>query len=343
MVGTSYKKQHDTLTREKLNEILPTLPKLFTRFIDAQYGNGHFRVSTAYAYAQDLYKFFEYLKESNPLLRNTEICDISEDILEQLSFEDINEFLRSLNTDVKRTARVRSALSSFFTYCVQTKYLTNNPVTASTRPTIKAPKEIDRLGGTEIVKLLTSVEDVENSGLTDRAKAYAANYKLRDYAILITLLHTGIRVSELVGLDVSDIDFDESSMHVIRKGGTDDTVYFNGTVSDALKDYIHLERPKLMASEKETALFLSNRRQRMQVRSIQAMLSKYAEAALPARKGSKAVTPHKLRKTYGTALYDETGDIKLVADVLGHNQISTTAKYYIASDKKKAARDITLY
>ena len=118
MAGTSYKKQHDTLTREKLNEILPTLPKLFTRFIDAQYGNGHFRVSTAYAYAQDLYKFFEYLKESNPLLRNTEICDISEDILEQLSFEDINEFLRSLNTDVKRTARVRSALSSFFTYCV---------------------------------------------------------------------------------------------------------------------------------------------------------------------------------------------------------------------------------
>ena len=105
--------------------------------------------------------------------------------------------------------------------------------------------------------------------------------------------------------------------------------------------YISAEFP--MGTEKEEqALFLSNRRQRMGVRSIQEMLKKYAETAIPQH---VKVTPHVLRKTYGTALYDETSDIRLVADVLGHNSVDTTAKHYIdmSTEHKKKAAGITPY
>jgi site-specific recombinase XerD len=163
---------------------------------------------------------------------------------------------------------------------------------------------------------------------SDRQQKILQNTRYRDYAILTLLLRTGIRVSECVGLDLSDINFKEMSMCVVRKGHKEHILYFDDVVEDALMDYIQFERPKYIESDKEKALFLSNRKKRLAVRSIQEMVDKYAKVAV----SNKKISPHKMRSTYGTALYNKTGDIRLVADVLGHSDINTTAKHYAASE-----------
>ena len=183
--------------------------------------------------------------------------------------------------------------------------------------------------------LLDEVEQGDN--LTDRQKAYHDRTKVRDLALLTLLLGTGIRVSECVGLDIDDVDFKNGGIHIHRKGGKEVTVYFGAEVEDALNDYL-IERQQIDPEPgSENALFLSMQRKRMNVRSVENLVKKYAKIVTPLKK----ITPHKLRSTYGTNLYRETGDIYLVADVLGHSDVNTTKKHYAAleDERRRSARN----
>ena len=163
-------------------------------------------------------------------------------------------------------------------------------------------------------------------------KAYFEKTKNRDLAILTLLLGTGIRVSECVGLDLQDIDFKNNGITVTRKGGNQMAVYFGEEVENALKTYLYTTRKQTVPlSGHENALFLSTQRKRMGVQAVENMVKKYAREVTP----NKKITPHKLRSTYGTALYKETGDIYLVADVLGHKDVNTTKKHYAAIDEDR--------
>ena len=146
------------------------------------------------------------------------------------------------------------------------------------------------------------------------------------------LLGTGIRVSECVGLDVTDIDFNTNGIRVIRKGGSEMIVYFGDEVEKALKDYINGSRKLVNPQEgHEKALFYSTQRRRIGVKAVENLVKKYSRQVTPLKK----ITPHKLRSTYGTTLYQETGDIYLVADVLGHKDVNTTRKHYAAQDESR--------
>ena len=151
-------------------------------------------------------------------------------------------------------------------------------------------------------------------------------------AIVTLLLGTGIRVSECVGLDVTDIDFNTNGIRVIRKGGSEMIVYFGDEVEKALKDYINGSRKLVNPQEgHENALFYSTQRRRIGVKAVENLVKKYSRQVTPLKK----ITPHKLRSTYGTTLYQETGDIYLVADVLGHKDVNTTRKHYAAQDESR--------
>ena len=166
--------------------------------------------------------------------------------------------------------------------------------------------------------------------------------KERDLAIITLLLGTGIRVSELVGLNVDDVDFRNNGLHLIRKGRKEMTVYFGNEVADALEQYMEGSRKLVIPKEgHEDALFYSMQRRRIGVQAVQNLVKKYAKEVTPLKK----ITPHKLRSTYGTALYQETDDIYLVAEVLGHSDVNTTRKHYAAmSDtrRRQAAGKVVL-
>ena len=201
---------------------------------------------------------------------------------------------------------------------------------------IDTPKKhkdnIIHLDKDEVSDLITAAEN--GNSLTKKQLDLHEKTKYRDTAILTLLLGTGIRVSELVGLDVKDVNFKYNCIRVIRKGGNESTVYFGDEVSAALMEYLELERASLAekaAPEHADALFLSLKYSRLTTRAVELLVKKYSSAA----NINKKITPHKLRSTYGTNLYKETGDIYLVADALGHKSVETTRQHYAATDDER--------
>ena len=154
------------------------------------------------------------------------------------------------------------------------------------------------------------------------------------------LLGTGIRVSELVGLNIEDVDFKNNIINIIRKGGKEGHVYFSKQVREALLKYYSPSIVKVGTRDgfnpppEERAFFVSRKKTRLSVRAVEKIIEKYKYLAF-GEDYQKKVTPHMMRRTYGTELYLQTGDIKLVSDTLGHESISTTQTYYAATSEEK--------
>ncbi|MBR0152613.1 MAG: tyrosine-type recombinase/integrase, partial [Lachnospiraceae bacterium] len=221
---------------------------------------------------------------------------------------------------------------SFYNYFYKKERVKTNPAVLVDIPKLHQ-KEIVRLDIDEVARLLDEVESGEN--LTDRQRAFHNRTKVRDLAMMTLLLGTGIRVSECVGLDINDVDFNNNGIKIRRKGGYEAVVYFGDEVRETLENYL-VEREKTVpCAGHEDALFLSLQNKRMNVRSVEKMVKKYAQLVTSLKK----ITPHKLRSTYGTNLYRATGDIYLVADVLGHKDVNTTRKHYAAleEDRRRSA------
>lgn len=333
----------------RLREILKTLPPFAKDYFRAVEPTTSAKTRISYAY--DIRVFFHFLMENNPVYRNYTIDQFTVQDLERLQPVDIEEYLEYLkvynNPDEKQLtntetglARKMSALRSFYGYFFKRQIIEKNPTLFVDMPKLHE-KAITRLDTDEIASLLDFVEHGGDE-LTGQKKVYYEKTKNRDLAIITLLLGTGIRVSECVGLDIQDVDFKNNGVKVTRKGGNEMVVYFGEEVENALKMYLYTTRAAANPlSGHENALFLSTQRKRMGVQAVENMVKKYARQVTP----NKKITPHKLRSTYGTALYKETGDIYLVADVLGHKDVNTTKKHYAAIDedrRRSAAKAVKL-
>ncbi|MGF7144304.1 site-specific recombinase XerD [Anaerotaenia torta] len=334
----------NTLRLRVLEEKLPRFCKYFFRGIEPTTSS-----RTRIAYAYDLGVFFEWLKNSNPSLKNTPITEFRLELLDQVKPIDLEEYLdyltyykssdekEHLNAE-KGKKRKLVSLRSFYKYYFQKEMISTNPASLIRVPKLH-DKEIVRLEIDEVAKLLDEVETAEN--MTKTQRKYHDKTKLRDLALMTLLLGTGIRVSECVGLDLDDVDFDNNGIKIRRKGGYEVVVYFGEEVRSALLDYIK-ERKQIVPCEGHSnALFLSLQHKRINVRSVENLVKKYASTVTKLKK----ITPHKLRSTYGTSLYRETGDIYLVADVLGHKDVNTTKKHYAALEdnrRRSAANAVRL-
>ena len=336
-----YKKELLNREYEKYLELQSQLPKVIVSYLNVKAVN--WEDSTTAAYAEDIIAFLKYLISHNPLLKELETKDITEEILNNLTYEDINEYLiylkKACNNSQRSMARKLSAIKGFFKYSSAHGILKSDPTAGAESVRIKTDKHINTLSLEEIEKLNKAFEYTELEG---RSAIYSMKTKFRDMAIFTLLSHTGIRVSECAGLNLSSIDFEERCLYIIRKGNMSDRVYFDNDVLHALQDYIEFERSEFIPKDGSdtSPLFFSNRKKRMEIRSIQHMLKKYSNNAIPMH---DKVSPHVLRKTYGTALYMRTGDPKLVQGVLGHKNISTTVNSYIGTDRKSEVKDINVY
>lgn len=340
------KKRDQTL---KLRELLKQLPQCAVDFIYSKEVTA--QPSTLISYSYDLLTFFRYMKERNPTLKDVEITDITVDLLARIQPEDIMEYQRYLALNVngeyhengKRSiARKMSALRGLYHYQVLHKHILEDPTQLVAMPRIKKDKNIVRMNNYEVQEILKAIEE-GNSQMSERQRKYCQKTQKRDLAILTLMLNTGIRVSECSGLDLKDVDLIVNSLTIVRKGGTQDVIYFGDEVHNALDDYIQTERKSIHpVGGHEDALFYSLQGKRISVDAIEKLVKKYAKIAVP----GKHITPHKLRSTYGTALYRETGDIRLVADVLGHENINTTIDYYAAIEdehKREAANAVDFH
>ncbi|MCL2457207.1 MAG: tyrosine-type recombinase/integrase [Defluviitaleaceae bacterium] len=328
----------------KLRELLKTLPDFaagFFRTLGEQTAT-----LTRIGYAYDLRIFFAFLREE--IFHTEEIC--AED-MRRVESEHIEEFLEYLtyyvhaknpDTAYKNAAlgksRKLAAVRGLFKFLYKKKIIAANPAELISFPKIKE-KPITTLEVNEIAKLLDEVDSGEN--LNARQKIFHELTKIRDAAIITLLLGTGMRVSECVGLNFKDIDFEINGLRVTRKGGNEMILYFGDEVEAALFAYLDVREEIITLAGHEDAVFLSLQNRRITTRAIQNMVKKYSSLITKL----KNISPHKLRSTFGTQLYAETQDIYLVANVLGHSDVNTTRKHYAKMDdsqRRRAANVIRL-
>ena len=331
----------------RLREILKTLPsfaKDYFRAIDTTT-----TAKTRIYYAYDIRIFFQFLLDENPAFKDHAMTDFTVDVLDQIKAVDLEEYQEYLKlyqsgdkteTNGERGLKRKiSALRSFYAYYYKREMIHTNPTVLIDVPKIHE-KSIIRLDTDEVAMLLDYIEHCGDT-LTGQKRVFYEKTKERDLAIVTLLLGTGIRVSECVGLDIEDVDFKNNGIKVTRKGGNEMVVYFGPEVEKALKRYLEVREGITPLAGHEHALFYSAQRKRIGVQAVENMVKKYSRQITTTKK----ITPHKLRSTYGTALYQETGDIYLVADVLGHKDVNTTKKHYAALDdarRRQAATAVKL-
>ncbi len=349
-MNKSFFEEREISCTDRTNAIIETLPYFVRDFFVA----AELRTSplTRLNYAYDLRVFFDFLGKKVFRGKSPESIELSD--LDSLEASDIEYYLSYLShytingKDERCTetgkARKLSTLRAFY------KYLFNkNKIKAN----IPAKVEMPKIHEKEIIRLETNdkVDEIgdmlyvtqSGSGLTKRQMAFHNSLGLRDTAIITLFLGTGIRISELVGLNTDDFDFATNSFVVTRKGGNRAVLYFNDEVSSALQNYLE-ERENTLKDTPfadERAMFLSLHKKRISTRQVQELVKKYAKIVSPLKK----ITPHKLRSTFGTNLYRQTGDIYVVADCLGHKDVNTTKKHYAAMTediRKNAGRSLTL-
>lgn len=339
MAELSYYKERDQKNIQKLREIIPTLPGFCREyFLSLEISKAS---STRLNYASDLEIFFYFLQQANPLYKDKKLT--LED-LSHITVIDIEEYMSFLSSydkdgihytnDARGKARKLAALRSLYNYFVKRQFLENNPAALVDTPSIKDDsKQIIYLELHEVAELVDQVESGEK--LTKKQQESYKKTRLRDIAIIILLLGTGIRVSECVGLNLEDIDLVNAGINVTRKGGRKETVPIGYEVQEALTDYLELQRQHIIPEAgSENAVFISLNNTRITTRSVERLVKKYASLVTTLKK----ITPHKLRSTHGTNLYLETGDIYLVSDRLGHKNVNTTQKHYTAQTAENRAR-----
>ncbi len=350
MSGKNY---HDEIKRKniiKLREVLKELPPFLDAFFRANADTK--AAATRLAYAEDLRLFFRYLTEYCDEFEELLLKDFTIDNFKEIKVDHIERFMEYLsyytvnvngeeisyqNDGAGKTTKL-AAIRTMFKYFYKKQIITTDPSLLVDFPKLHN-KPITYLEVDEIARLLDEVESGQN--LLKKEQEYHQKTKERDLAIITLILGTGMRISECVGIDITHIDFNINAVRVTRKGGDEAILYFGEEVRTALLNYLELRNNIETVDGHENALFLSTQRKRIGTRAIQKLVKKYASLVTNAKK----ITPHKLRATFATTLYQETNDIFLVADILGHSDVNTTTKHYASMSeerRRKAANIVKL-
>jgi len=341
-MSDQFKDNVDLNNSTRLEHLLESLPQFIRTYFRGKKNTTS--TSTQVSYAYDFKLFFQYLSSEDDF-RNIDWTATDISILDRIKVEHIDNYLYFLSSYENKNrnqapgiSRKISSLRSLYHFFYKRNNISTNPASIMDMPKIP-DKAIIYLEPNEIADLLDSVEN--GNELTGRAKSFHKHTKERDLALFSLLLGTGIRISECVGLNLDNIDFNVNGIRITRKGGKESIIYFNDEVAEAMLQYLNIRNAIISVEGHEKALFLSLHKKRISVRSVQKLVKKYAQAIVKL----KPITPHKLRSSFGTNLYHETGDIKLVSESLGHSNLTITSKYYSATTddaRRRASKKIRL-
>ncbi|MBQ9781166.1 MAG: tyrosine-type recombinase/integrase [Clostridia bacterium] len=287
---------------------------------------------TVEEYLLDLRTFFRYLLADGDqnLLSDPEafaklpIHTVDLDYLRNITTDQIYDFLLYTDTDRENKtaakARKLSAIKGLYKFLINKRgLLTDNPAA-----NIDSPKKKKALP-----KFLTLEESVTLLNII--AADTESKNRERDYCIVTLFLNCGMRLSELVGISLPDIDPQFRSLRVLGKGNKERIIYLNDACRNALSQYLKVRLSEEYRKSRDKALFFSNRMQRMSVKTVQAMVYKYLTAA---GLGARKLSVHKLRHTAATLMYQSGEvDIRVLKDILGHEQLNTTQIYTHVSDR----------
>ena len=304
------------------------MPDIVNEFIDDLIVTKNTSAATVDEYLSDLYLFFRFLicKKngiSSPadLEKNYNMSFIDRDFIGSITLKDVNEFLvycsRDRSNSAVTRARKASSIRGFFKYSAdKMNYIDRNPVA---KLEISAPKK-------KLPKYLTLEESVALLESID------GENKIRDYCIITLFLNCGLRLAELVSLNVSDINFNERKMIVTGKGNKERVVYLNDACINSIISYLKVRPHDRVLNADKDALFLSRLNKRIGRQAVQLMVYHYLEKI---GLDGQHYSVHKLRHTAATLMYQHgDADLLIIKEVLGHENLSTTEIYTHVEDKK---------
>lgn len=335
-----------------IDHIRHKLPVSIDMYIEFN-SDGEMEYTTLLSYLIEIKCYLEYLS-SEVLYKN--ILDISLDDLGSIDegvarnylrysenytkkLYDLKGNVREINFTNSKNSKARklAILNNFYKFYLKRKILKINPFEFIEIKIVKKDFISYRLSPAEVAKIENNLLNCENIDSQREKKAYIRQ-RNRDAAILLLLAYTGIRVSELVQLDIDDVNLDTGDIRIIRKGGKLSEVPYPPIIKEFVNNYLS-ERIKLNTSNK--ALFLSQQNNRIHPKTVRNIVAKYAKRSNISTK----VTCHTFRRTLFTNLYNSTGDIYLVKELAGHSSADTTLKHYSAITKNhvKKAMDNFIY
>ena len=363
----TYNEQQKEKCFSRIRDICRELPSYCTSYINtvSTKKDTSFRTGMQYAYEIRTFINFMAIRESvNPK-------DISASMLEALLPMEIDDYIsglssyetledREYNEIIKKeqmeahgkkhyslaqkekrhgksaAARARSlaAVRGLYKYLQKNGMISANPAALTDMP-LKPKKPVITLDPEEVNQ---TIYNAQNSNLKNKRQVqFSRKQSLRDTALLMLLFYTGIRASEWAGLNIQDIDMVTCSARVLRKGGNYEDIFYNAEVRDVIQAYIDNERKDPEVDR--DALFVGRFGDRLSTQSINNIVKKYTNGV-----SLQHITTHKLRATYATALYEQTGDAMLVKDALGHSTLGVVQKYIASSEKnRKRAGEIIRY
>lgn len=329
-MSNEYRNLRDKKNNAKINELLNDMPDFMEDYyVHLAARNRSTETIKSYLYEANV--FLLYVAS----LRKKELKDLEVTDLENVRMTQIDRYTAVSNDGIALTAnamrRKLSVVKSIYKYFIGIRAIKSNPTLLLEGARLPR-KEVIKLSDDQVKALIWAIQT--QSGVSERSKKYNERMVERDLAIVITLLGTGMRISELVGLNVSDFDTtskDRATFHIIRKGSDEDVVFCPQAVTNAVNEYLSLSRPSLLCDDSESALFLSTRGTRLTVSSAEKMVKKYVRAAgLPDH-----ISPHKMRATFATKVYKETTDIYAIRDALHHKSIDTSKNYISDKEERK--------
>ena len=340
-MSKAYRDSQDQIKIDRINELLKELPTYVEDFVGSMLKRNR-KPQTLLTYVQRISVFFDYLSVNprSPLYKKNRL-EMNLEALNSLTVDDIDRFLANVGNSAATTNNYLSALNALFEYLYNRDKISHNVITKVERASNKKYEhQVIRLTDAQAKGFIDSA--TSGTGLTKKQAAAYRKNAYRDRAICFTLIRTGLRVSELVSLDVGDINFEESCFSVIRKGNKPDTVFFDDDVREAITEYLDT-RPSLSSKLSSEPLFISTwgktDGERITVRQVEHLVKKYSSAG--ALGTGLGISPHKLRATFATAMLNETGNIVLVQAQLSHENIQTTSIYIDKSTQdKKNARNL---
>ena len=335
--------------RSYLKQRLAQLPDFVFSYIQSYYDGES--INTQLAYSIDIKIFLDFLR----VFRFTQIEkieDFTPEILDKVSADDLLNFkaylreyeIHTVDVDGNEKTRVvtnsnyginrkLSAIRGLYSYLYKTDKISQNITDKITFTNIKH-KMKKPLTTQETVMILDVIFNGEKY-YTGRDLTEYKKRKLRDIAIFTTYLGTGVRVSELVNLDVDDISFETSSFIVTRKGGEQQEIFMPPQVEQELLAYLD-ERMKINAEDKN-ALFISRNGRRMGIAAVEKNLKRYCMTV--GVTGNDKTRPHALRRTFACRMLEDGIDIKMVAELMGHKNIEVTHKFY-AQYSNRARKEV---
>lgn len=284
-------------------------------------------LSTRIGYARDLNHFIDWLITNHPYFCVLNKRQIKPADFGHVSASDMDKFIEiySDQHEIRATARTRSAISSFYKYLTDVlRAVDYNPVSGAQKIKIPEKDYVIFLTSEEQTRLLNTIR--YGTGLTERQNAWHKHYEKRDLAMIFLFLDTGMRVSEINGIDNGDVDLNECSVVITRKGGKQSKVYYSDESAEYLQDYMDEKQTVTpLSCGPRDPLFVTMKGSRLAIRQIQDIVPKYVDAALPEKAGT--ISPHKLRSSFAMEFYRVERDILALQQRMGHTSLNTTNIY----------------